>query len=169
MGGGGGSGGGGGGGVEDLPPIIKRSGDQDAHISDFKGRAVGVDVSVWLHKGLGLVEAARQALQEPRVPVAAAVSRIGKLVQCPKNAEVTPVFVADESSNLTKSGEDARRQAKADTALLEPRAHRSLPVPTGDAAYHTKLSKLTVGAVKRIPEDLMADVMRYVVSEGVCG
>ena len=60
MGGGGGSGGGGGGGVEDLPPIIKRSGDQDAHISDFKGQAVGVDVSVWLHKGLGLVEAARQ-------------------------------------------------------------------------------------------------------------
>ena len=60
MGGGGGSGGGGGGGVEDLPPIIKRSGDQDAHISEFKGRAVGVDVSVWLHKGLGLVEAARQ-------------------------------------------------------------------------------------------------------------
>ena len=96
-------------------------------------------------------------------------SRIGKLMQCLKNAEVTPVFVADESSNLTKSGEDARRQAKADTALLEPRAHRSLPVPTGDAAYHTKLSKLTVAAAKRITEDLMADVMRYVVSEGGCG
>ena len=90
-------------------------------------------------------------------------------MQCLKNAEVTPVFVADESSNLTKSGEDARRQAKADTALLEPRAHRSLPVPTGDAAYHTKLSKLTVAAAKRITEDLMADVMRYVVSEGGCG
>ena len=76
MGGGGGrgsGGGGGGGGVEDFLPIIEMIGDQDAQISEFKGRAVGVDVLVWLHKGLGLVEAARQALQKPRVPVAAAL------------------------------------------------------------------------------------------------
>jgi len=106
------------------------------------------------------VEAARQALQKPRVPVTATVPRTGELMQCLKNAEVTPVLVADGSSNLTKSGEDARRQAKADAAFLGLRAHRSLPVPTDDAAYHTKLSRPTVGAAKRIPEDLMADVMR---------
>jgi len=76
------------------------------------------------------------------VPVAAAVSRIGKLIKCLKNAEVTPVFVADGSNNPAKYGEDARRQAKADTAFLELRAHRSLPVPTDDATYLAKLSKL---------------------------
>ena len=141
MGGGGDSGGGGGGGVEDLLPIIKKSGDKDAQISEFKGRAVGVDVPVWLHKGPGLSEAARQALQKLRIPVAAAVPGVGKPMQCLKNAEVTPVFVADGSNNPTKPIEDARRQAKADAAFLELRARRSLPVPAGDAAYHTKLRK----------------------------
>jgi hypothetical protein len=74
-----------------------------------KGKTVGIDLSIYLHKALSTSEGSRQATSVPSIPVLAIESELSKLIKILGVHDMNAVWVLDGLQNPAKSGEDEKR------------------------------------------------------------
>lgn len=144
-----------------MPKTLKAAG-KIKNICELSGLVLGVDIEVWLHKGMQTADAAVLHCQEPPVPIPNGVAIVGALNRRLHENGIEPVYVFGGSKHTGKAPVDAKRaedvkkaQKELDIALLE-----SVPEEaTAAKAHHARLNQLRKKA-STVREDYLALVIQ---------
>jgi hypothetical protein len=121
-----------------------------------KGKTVGIDLSIYLHKALSTSEGSRQATSVPSIPVLAIESELSKLIKILGVHDMNAVWVLDGLRNPAKSNEDEKR-AKEAAAVREKLAGLYAANNEADFNEATKLRK----ELSQVTEDMLFVAVAY--------
>ena len=145
-------------GVQDLSRELRASKKLDTKLSDFEGKILGVDTSIWLNKAIfASPEISVLFHQEPRVTVGHLIDiYFDRFLTVFKENKIKVLFVLDGARNpLKASTNEARRKKSLDASeeLVEL-------IASGDYDNFKKITALKKKAVY-VREDITADFVRW--------
>ena len=106
-------------GVQELGQFLRTWKKRDNTLAELRGSKIGVDVSMYLHKAVGLKEGADQFHSIPSIPVAMVTTVLRNLVDTLAAFDITAVFVFDGCPHPLKAAENEKRKADRDAAQLK--------------------------------------------------
>ena len=89
-----------------MPKTLKAAG-KIKNICELSGLVLGVDIEVWLHKGMQTADAAVLHCQEPPVPIPNGVAIVGARNRRLHENGIEPVYVFGGSKHTGKAPVDA--------------------------------------------------------------
>ena len=145
-------------GVQDLSRELRASKNLDTKLSDFGGKILGVDTSIWLNKALfASPEISVLLHEEPRVTVGHLIDMyFDRLLAVFKANDIKMLFILDGARNPLKAITNEARKKKSSDATEEMLEL----IDTGDYGNFKKITAMKKKAVY-VREDVVADFVRW--------